>query len=136
MSFCLRGRCMYPGCECAVMHDERGNSMCTCGHVDAWHVNYGTVDTLSSQACNIYADLQRVARSSRKMHIQLKEELELRSRCIVCMDAVANVVILPCRHANVCAECSTVIANAQNPQCPTCRTPIRRRVRYLNTNTI
>ena len=41
--------------------------------------------------------------------------------CIVCMDAVKSVRLLPCTHRQLCHEC------ASDPRlrlCPTCRTPI------------
>ena len=51
---------------------------------------------------------------------------ERRLSCDVCMENPKNVVMLPCRHMGVCAECAARIrdqALARNAKmtCPTCR---------------
>ena len=43
--------------------------------------------------------------------------------CIICCGAVANILILPCLHLNICATCITDYKN-RNPNdksCPVCR---------------
>ena len=138
MSNILRGRCMHRDCSCLMMCNKGSNGMCECGHLDAWHVNYGSVDVCDRTPgiSAMYMDLKRAVELAKQRDVSVTEELERRSRCIICMDAVANVVVLPCRHANMCADCSAIIVAGFSPSCPTCRSPIRRRVRYINTNTI
>ena len=43
------------------------------------------------------------------------------AECLVCLSAVKNVVLLPCRHVAVCEAC---LAGFQQHKCPVCRTPL------------
>jgi len=43
--------------------------------------------------------------------------------CVVCMDRVANTVLLRCKHLVCCEECSTHLSH-----CPVCRQPVRDRL--------
>ena len=47
--------------------------------------------------------------------------------CIVCMSAIANVVLAPCNHLNLCQECykSMVTRSGHsNMDCPLCRVEV------------
>lgn len=46
--------------------------------------------------------------------------------CVMCMDNVKNVLMLPCRHLALCSACETVVANANKGprECPVCREPV------------
>ena len=137
MSNVLRGRCMHPGCRCLLMCERSSTCMCNCGHADAWHVNYGDMRVLGNIPAvgAMYTHLKEAVRQLEKPNETWQDEVDLRARCVICMDAISSVVLLPCRHANVCVACSSRLVAGEHPKCPTCRAPIRRRVRYINTNT-
>lgn len=47
--------------------------------------------------------------------------------CVVCLDAIGSVVLLPCAHGGICEGCATTIAQDQSrggAHCPHCRTTI------------
>jgi hypothetical protein len=46
------------------------------------------------------------------------------SECIVCMDAGVNVLLMPCRHMQLCHDCAQDLN-----ECPTCRKPIEERIK-------
>ena len=51
----------------------------------------------------------------------VQAEVPLANRCKVCLDAVANVVTLPCKHMAMCEQCSELL---RDDRCPICRTQI------------
>lgn len=138
MSNVMRGKCLFPGCQCKFWCPKSDGCICQCGHVDAWHANYGDVRILQQfpGVLAMFSDLRIASNCSPTISQTWQDEVENRARCVVCLDRCSNVVLLPCRHANVCAECSDRLISQALPRCPTCRTLIRRRVRYINTNTI
>ena len=119
------------------MCERSETGMCKCGHADAWHVNYGDMRVLGRIPAvgAMYTHMKELVKSIEAPTNDWKKEVEDRARCVICMDTISSVVLLPCRHANVCVECSSHIVAQEFPKCPTCRAPIRRRVRYINTNT-
>jgi hypothetical protein len=46
--------------------------------------------------------------------------------CCVCLEAPPTVVVLPCCHLCMCADCSNQFANVGGKSCPTCRLKIGR----------
>jgi len=48
-------------------------------------------------------------------------------QCCVCMHAAVNVVLLPCRHQQLCATCADAV-----PSCPVCRSHISDRMRVYS----
>lgn len=46
--------------------------------------------------------------------------LEIEQQCVVCCDAPRSVVLIPCKHLAVCADCSKLLKD-----CPVCRTKIQ-----------
>jgi len=55
-------------------------------------------------------------------------ELTEDNECTICMDAVRNVVFLPCGHVCSCSKCAAKLA-----QCPICRAQIDQKVRIFTT---
>ena len=137
MSNVLRGKCMYRGCGCYMMCERSENGMCKCGHADAWHVNYGDMRVLGQIPAigAMYTHMKELVDKLETPTREWQKEVEARAQCVICMDDISSVVLLPCRHANVCVTCSSHLVAHEFPKCPTCRAPIRRRVRYINTNT-
>lgn len=54
-----------------------------------------------------------------------ESENEHESQCRICFCALANVVLIPCRHCCCCTECYRHIE-----MCPICRKPIRQTLRW------
>lgn len=44
--------------------------------------------------------------------------------CLVCMSAVKDTVVLPCRHLCLCRKDAQIIRMQMN-KCPICRTPVQ-----------
>jgi len=51
--------------------------------------------------------------------------------CVICMDAPANYLVLPCGHQCGCQPCLNAVARGPHPQCPICRTPLTGSVRVF-----
>ena len=50
-----------------------------------------------------------------------------RAECVVCLDAPAEVLLLPCKHVILCVDCSQLVQAAGKP-CPICCTPVEQHV--------
>lgn len=48
--------------------------------------------------------------------------------CVMCLTEEMSVVFLPCSHQVVCAKCNELHEKQGMKDCPSCRTPIRRRI--------
>lgn len=61
----------------------------------------------------------------------LKREWE----CVMCLTEEMSVVFLPCAHQVVCVKCNELHEKQGMKDCPSCRTPIQRRicVRYARS---
>ncbi|KAF9618291.1 hypothetical protein IFM89_000926 [Coptis chinensis] len=61
----------------------------------------------------------------------LKRERE----CVMCLTEEMTVVFLPCAHQVVCTKCNELHEKQGMKECPSCRTPIQRRicVRYVRS---
>ena len=51
--------------------------------------------------------------------------------CVICMDAPATYLVLPCGHQCGCQPCLHAVARGPHPQCPICRTPLTGSVRVF-----
>ena len=51
-----------------------------------------------------------------------------RVECVVCMDARAEVMLLPCKHTILCQACAELVRTAGKPLCPMCRTAVEGQV--------
>lgn len=49
--------------------------------------------------------------------------------CVMCMSEEMSVVFLPCAHQVVCIKCNDLHEKQGLRDCPSCRTPIKRRIR-------
>ncbi|CAI9107934.1 OLC1v1007419C1 [Oldenlandia corymbosa var. corymbosa] len=54
--------------------------------------------------------------------------------CVMCLTAEMSVVFVPCAHQVLCVECNALHEKQGMHDCPSCRTPIQKRiaVRYIN----
>lgn len=64
--------------------------------------------------------------------IQAMEQLQRHSQasCVICMENLANVVCLPCKHLALCSFCSQQ-SYAERSQCPICRGSISERMQIF-----
>ncbi|XP_074587453.1 putative E3 ubiquitin-protein ligase RF298 [Curcuma longa] len=56
------------------------------------------------------------------------EELQRERECVMCLSEEMSVVFLPCAHQVVCVKCNELHEKQGMKDCPSCRTPIQRRV--------
>lgn len=54
--------------------------------------------------------------------------LRQENECVMCLSEEMSVVFLPCAHQVVCPECNELHEKQGMKDCPSCRTPIQRRV--------
>ncbi|KAH7290243.1 hypothetical protein KP509_30G038200 [Ceratopteris richardii] len=75
-------------------------------------------------------DQIRIAFQDEKAALEasLREELVA---CQICMRNARNVVIMPCLHAQFCAECLEASKARNDKECPACRGPIRALLPYI-----
>ena len=92
-----------------------------------------SLGTLSAVQEALAASAQAAARA-KEQYLQrqkdeaasrLEEQQELKL-CVVCQDRHKSVLLLPCRHLCVCAECAD--SRMLQQRCPMCRTRIQRRI--------
>ncbi|CAL0334642.1 unnamed protein product [Lupinus luteus] len=48
--------------------------------------------------------------------------------CVMCLHKEISIVFLPCAHQVVCEACNELLVNQGMPDCPSCRTPIQKRL--------
>ncbi|PNT76757.1 hypothetical protein BRADI_1g52730v3 [Brachypodium distachyon] len=48
--------------------------------------------------------------------------------CQMCLDEEVSVVFLPCRHQSICVSCNQLHRDKGITECPTCRSPVERRI--------
>ncbi|KAJ1435732.1 Zinc finger, RING-type [Sesbania bispinosa] len=55
-------------------------------------------------------------------------DLKREQECVMCLSEEISVVFLPCAHQVVCPECNELHEKQGMKDCPSCRTPIQRRI--------
>ena len=66
-------------------------------------VNQARIDGHTPMAMGLYRGHNKVAELLKR---KLQEPLEENSVCIGCLDSRPDVVLIPCGHKNMCAECA------------------------------
>ncbi|XP_040382430.1 putative E3 ubiquitin-protein ligase RF4 [Oryza brachyantha] len=56
------------------------------------------------------------------------ESVRREQECVMCMEEEISVVFLPCRHQVVCVGCNQLHQDQGMTDCPSCRSPIKRRI--------
>lgn len=75
--------------------------------------------TLQDQIANL-AELKTLLYEE---NIALRNQIEsenYRGRCVVCIDSIADVLLLPCKHLSLCASCARTVKR-EDGACPVCR---------------
>ncbi|KAI3787666.1 hypothetical protein L1987_42292 [Smallanthus sonchifolius] len=54
-----------------------------------------------------------------------------RRECVMCLTEEMTVLFVPCGHQVLCAECNVVHEDNGMKECPSCRTPIQKRINCL-----
>ncbi|KAJ6827299.1 vicilin-like seed storage protein [Iris pallida] len=65
---------------------------------------------------------------SKFFDLQESEEVQRERECVMCLTEEMSVVFLPCAHQVVCAKCNDLHEKQGMSDCPSCRTPIQRRI--------
>ncbi|RZS08191.1 hypothetical protein BHM03_00039128 [Ensete ventricosum] len=67
-------------------------------------------------------------------HDLASEDLQRERECVMCLSEEMSVVFLPCAHQVVCTKCNELHEKKGMKDCPSCRTPIQRRVSVCSTD--
>lgn len=81
-------------------------------------------DALNTENVELQSRLNATLESLRAEQTEHK-----RTQCVVCMDNLANVVCLPCKHLALCGTCGGPDQNFAS--CPICRTCISERMQIF-----
>lgn len=123
-------------------------SRCHCGHGEVWHRNNTPFRENLEKMCTQHIQQSTYIRSLHLQQQSLEDKLIQRERdayllretvvalkrrirdfneedtspsCVICMLHSRNTVLLPCRHAQFCKECSNRLMQKRTPRCPLCR---------------
>ncbi|XP_042452287.1 kinesin-like protein KIN-7K, chloroplastic [Zingiber officinale] len=83
------------------------------------------------QLKNQIAQLKLVESSSSNIYLseeESKSALDREWECVMCLSETVSVVLLPCAHQVFCRQCNELHEKKGLKECPSCRTPIQRRV--------
>lgn len=61
-------------------------------------------------------------------------EVKPERECVMCMTEEISVVFIPCAHQVLCGECNVLHEKEGMKDCPSCRTPIQKRVSVTYRN--
>jgi hypothetical protein len=56
------------------------------------------------------------------------DSVQREQECAMCLEEEVSVVFLPCGHQVVCADCNQRHQDVGMTECPSCRSPIKRRI--------
>eukprot|EP01018_Ginkgo_biloba_P036961 Gb_03171 [translate_table: standard] len=63
-----------------------------------------------------------------------RKDVQRDRECVMCLSEEMSVVFLPCAHQVVCAKCNELHEKQGMKDCPSCRTPIEKRVCVYSVN--
>ncbi|KAF9607133.1 hypothetical protein IFM89_032355 [Coptis chinensis] len=95
---------------------DGSNVSCLSGGGIAQHMEGSRQTFLASDLNPVFQDNLQTGR--------VKRERE----CVMCLTEEMSVVFLPCAHQVVCAKCNELHEKQGMKDCPSCRTPIQRRI--------
>jgi hypothetical protein len=55
-------------------------------------------------------------------------------KCMICMKDEVSIVLLPCAHQVICANCSGNYGKKGKATCPCCRVPVEQRIRVFGAS--
>lgn len=110
---------------CNRLRKERGELRARVLELSGEALKGRTVQELEALEYALTASLGRVGKEKeRVLSLKVAEEEEKRM-CVVCQTASKSVLLLPCRHMCLCAECSR---RNEMVKCPLCRVKIEQKV--------
>jgi hypothetical protein len=68
-----------------------------------------------------------IIKASQQTHGQIEQDDE--NSCVICMESVADWVLLPCGHICMCRACSQTILSSSNKLCPLCRVQVENTIK-------
>ncbi|CAM6094699.1 unnamed protein product [Calypogeia fissa] len=77
----------------------------------------------------------RLAREIAELQDMARREVHRERECVMCMCEEMSVVFLPCAHQVVCVKCNDLHEKQGMRDCPSCRTPIKQRIRVYGVST-
>ncbi|WOL15723.1 hypothetical protein Cni_G24504 [Canna indica] len=90
-----------------------------------WGTDKSYASRLSDGRKNINANILAKIIDSQE---SASEEVQRERECVMCLSEEMSVVFLPCAHQVVCIKCNELHEKQGMKDCPSCRTPIQRRV--------
>ncbi|XP_026663938.2 putative E3 ubiquitin-protein ligase RF298 [Phoenix dactylifera] len=92
--------------------------------------------TLKWGANKSYASCLSYGRKNSSAHYLMKiiaqdlgsDDIQPERECVMCLTEEMSVVFLPCAHQVVCTKCNELHEKQGMKDCPSCRTPIQRRI--------
>jgi len=81
---------------------------------------------------SVVDDMAEKLRKTKMEQDELTEQLKKKEEerlCIVCEDKPINIVLVPCGHQIMCADCSSEQESRGTNTCPSCRTAVTARVK-------
>eukprot|EP00931_Biecheleriopsis_adriatica_P038058 TRINITY_DN21828_c0_g1_i2.p1 TRINITY_DN21828_c0_g1~~TRINITY_DN21828_c0_g1_i2.p1 ORF type:complete len:372 (-),score=67.86 TRINITY_DN21828_c0_g1_i2:85-1200(-) len=79
-------------------------------------------DALNQEIMELHRRLEECASSNQD------EAGSKQATCVICMDNLANLVCLPCKHLAICAYCGK---QADLSECPICRSPVTEKMQIF-----
>ena len=63
----------------------------------------------------------RLLKEARNEAFKARDDADSERHCAVCAEKPRDTVLLPCRHACLCAGCARAIMGGARRECPVCR---------------
>lgn len=63
-----------------------------------------------------------------------QREIQRDRECVMCMNEEMSIVFLPCAHQVICIKCNELHQKRGLKDCPSCRAPIKQRIRVYGVN--
>lgn len=73
-------------------------------------------------------DAARVLHDFDRLEVSSEKDVMRDRRCVVCREGEVSVVLLPCAHQVLCANCNADYKKKKSPVCPYCGVPIDWRI--------
>jgi len=89
----------------------------------SWHLKTKMLQLLKSGPCASF-DLAHTTGLDSGLDSEAGEEVAAAGNCVICLNASATHVVVPCGHQAFCEECAKNFKSSTRQQCPCCRARI------------